>query len=397
MVLPSWYPPRGGEFFREHSQALAAEGLDVTVLACIQTSLRKHGLKAFLMETDIKKTSSNQESYPGSFTELKSQSRIIPFLNKANVMRWIRCMTNKAEKWIIAHGKPDMIQVHSSIWAGVAAARLNKRYGIPYVLTEHRSRFVCNTTAAKEMFLPWHYPLLHEAFTHASHIVTVSQSLQDKILGISGDALHHPPVTIPNMVDTRFFIPSLKQIPKSPFTFFCLAHLEPVKGIDTLIHAMHLLAKDNPSHFRLVIGGDGSQSPVLKNLAIKYGLQQAIIFTGALTREEVRSHLHKAHAFVLPSRFEAFGVVFIEAMACGLPVIATRSGGPESFIDKECGIIVNPDQPVALANAMRYMADHYSSFNPDTIWKNTIKQFSPKAITGKYIHLYQQILSRQHD
>ena len=405
MVLPSWYPPRGGEFFREHGMALAAEGLDVTAIAVIPSSIRTHGVKNYVTGQDIPKSSGNPTIAPGSFREVYKLYRTIPCLYKANIVGWVRNAVSLAGQWIRQHGKPDLIQVHSSIWAGVAAARIKKQYGIPYVITEHRSRFVFNTPEAQDMFLTWHRPLLHEAFTNASRIVTVSDSLQPKILDIAGSAIRHKPITIHNMVDTRFFSPattsksegsfqffrSSTSKSEPPFRFFCLAHLEPVKGIDTLIDAMKLLIEDDSINCQLVIGGDGSQRHVLEEQVSRLGLQQQISFTGALLREEVRDQLHQANAFVLPSRFEAFGVVFIEAMACGLPVIAGRSGGPESFITDDCGYIVEPDKPRELAKAMKSMIHNYHSFNRDTIWNYAINRFSPKAIATEYVTLYKEI------
>lgn len=388
LVLPSWYPPRGGEFFKEHSQALAAEGLDVTVVASIETSLRKHGLRAWLWGKGIPKVSHNKDINPGAFNEYRSIFRTLPLLYRSNIERWIRHAEQMTARWIRYNGKPDLIQAHSSIWAGVVAARIKKRYGIRYVITEHRSRFVFNTPEAEKMFAPWHYPLLEEAFGQADQIVTVSGSLQKKICEIAPKHIGTI-TTIPNMVDTRFFTPALKPPPPQPFRFFALAHLEPVKGFDTLIDAIYLLKQDGAPDFRLVIGGDGSQRNQLESQADRLGLSHCISFAGALTRPRVLQHLHAAHAFVLPSRFEAFGVVFIEAMACGLPVIAGRSGGPESFITNDCGIIVNPDQPAELAATMAVMMEEYSRYNHDTIWKNTLNKYSPKVIAEQYIDLYQ--------
>lgn len=416
LVLPSWYPPRGGEFFREHSQALAAEGLDVTVLASIQTSVRKHGLKPFFWGTDFPQKTTDANISPGSFQEVRSLYRTIPLLHKANIMGWISHMGNLTKRWIRENGLPDLVQVHSSIWAGVAAAQINKTTGVPYVITEHRSRFVCNTPEARQMFLPWHNPLLKEAFSGAARIITVSDALQSKITSIMGDDdLTHSrikphaasientnqkihlseakkTITIPNMVDTRFFSPAPHRPAEKPFVFFSLAHLEPVKGIDTLLNAMHILTRKHPGKFHLQIGGDGSQRRSLEIQTTNLNLHNSVTFLGALNREEVRKQLHASHAFVLPSRFEAFGVVFIEAMACGLPVIAAKSGGPESFIEKECGSIVNPDNPDQLAAAMEEMAERYDDYNRDHIWQNTINKYSPKAIAGRYIRIYKELV-----
>ena len=399
LILPSWYPPRGGAFFREHSQALAAEGLDVTVIASVQTSIRKHGLPAFLWGKGIPASVIQTDISPGTFTEIRSPYRTIPLLYKGNIERWIRHLEKMVKRWIRTNGIPDLIQVHSSIWAGVPAARISRQCGIPYVITEHRSRFVYNTPEAERMFLPWHTPLLQEAFEGAACIVTVSDALKPRISDLLPDTSgkkdnNHMPglVTIPNMVDTRFFNPAPAAPPAKPFVFFSLAHLEPVKGFDNLLNAMQLLNSKWPDRFRLIIGGDGSQRNTLEKQAAKLNLGKSVEFKGTLTPHEVRSCMQQSHAFVLSSRFEAFGVVFIEAMACGLPVVATRSGGPETFIDESCGMLVDPDQPEALATAMENMAANHKQYDRNQIWQRTLSHYSPKAIAAKYTRLYNQIV-----
>lgn len=420
LVLPSWYPPRGGEFFREHSRALAAEGLEVYVLFAAQTSLGKHGLKTFLTGNDIQPYYEDINTGNGSFCEIKDIYRSIPLLYKANVAGWIDKTCSMAFRWIRDNGLPDLIQVHSSIWAGVAAARVSLKTGVPYIITEHRSRFVCNTPEARNMFLPWHGPMLRQAFSEATGIVTVSDALQKTIINMLESQAHakgkyrlsepliRPSpetvekrfmkeiVTIPNMVDTRFFHPAKQPPPPSPFMFFTLAHLEPVKGIDLLLEAMSILDKRHPGKYRLTIGGDGSQSTVLKEQAQKLGVNDVISFTGALSRDQVKAYMHRSHAFVLPSHFEAFGVVFIEAMACGLPVIATRSGGPETFIGKDVGIIVDAGNTAQLVTAMEQLAENIHAFSRDEIWNHTITHYSPKAIAGRYIALYEKLILSSH-
>jgi len=552
LVLPSWYPPRGGEFFREHSLALAALGHEVTVLAAIQTSLGQHGIAAWLWGKDIVNRSDEQDTPShvkkggsansnsrrngeqglpfgnidnpdapehdnipvagggsegssileldrlgtddshehyiqggGSFTEVYSHYRTIPLLYRTNIVGWIRHLTREVQLWIGRNGSPGLIQVHSSIWAGVVAARIGRQYNIPYVVTEHRSRFVCNTPEAEQMFRPWHHPLLQEAFSGAARIITVSDALQQKITeimkgdsrtttnhpatprhdhatmqsghampmgepgiapGDHGSAIGEPGIapdnhgssigepgasgiehgmpgvgpeniqghptlgkekhittqglpitTIPNMVDTGYFCPAPaeKDKPVEPFVFFSLAFLEPVKGFDNLISAFNILNSKFPHRFRLVIGGDGSQRQVLGAMVARLGLQAVVTFTGGLTREEVRRYYRSSHAFVLASRFEAFGVVFIEAMACGIPVIATRSGGPETFIGPDSGMLVNADCPEELAAAMEEMAGNYAAYNPEHIRLQTINHFSRQAIARKYGDIYKVVLDEQ--
>ncbi len=387
-VIPSWYPPNGGSFFREHSQALAKEGADVTVLAGIYLSLKKTPLKYWNYKYPV------QIRRKGEIKEVIRKLPIIPFVEKPNYFRWINLVTNMVKTHLESNPPPDILQVHSSIWGGTAAERISKQYNIPYVLTEHRSRFVYNTPEARKMFKSWYYPYLKSAFEQASRIVTVSPSLQDKIADISPEATDKM-LSIPNMVDTTFFGEAREEKPQQPFRFFSLAHLEPVKGFDILLKAFAILEKNEPGKFDLVIGGDGSQMQQLLNLRKQLGLEEKVRFTGHLKRKEIRNQMGNAHAFVLPSRFEAFGVVYIEAMASGLPVIASRAGGPETFITPQTGLITEPESPEKLANAMKSLQENYSQYDTGKIKKITSSSFGRSAIARKYLDLYREVLNHK--
>lgn len=387
-VIPSWYPPNGGEFFRVHSQALAAGGIRVTVLAAPHTSMRDFPLR------------NPSRAFSTAITEAAGMREIIrpyyniPLVSRQNALGWIRMMVSFAERQFRKDGVPDLLQVHSSMWAGVVAARLGRRHGIPVVITEHRSRFVYNTPEAKALFLPWHEDLLQEAFTAASQIITVSPALNERIFHYLPDKEKHI-LTIPNMVDTDFFVPAPTPInrPGSDFTFFALAHHIALKGFDTLLDAFARAAAHH-STLKLIIGGSGPETFTLKKQCHSSGLDNRVTFTGALNANQVREFMQQADAFVLPSRFEAFGVVFIEAMACGIPVIAARAGGPESFITPATGMLVPPDAPRQLAEAMLEMAAT-GHFRSEEIRQVAVEQFSPKAIAGKYLEIYQQILKNK--
>jgi L-malate glycosyltransferase len=200
-------------------------------------------------------------------------------------------------------------------------------------------------------------------------------------------------ITIPNMVDTEFFVPP-GHSPPGPFTFFCLAHLEAGKGIDTLLEATRILLDRKARPVRVVIGGDGPQRSRLEKMARELSLETTITFTGVLGREEVRDNLQKSHAFVLPSRFEAFGVVYIEAMACGLPVIATKAGGPIEFVSKDTGLLVEADQAPALEAAMDGLMQRHGDYKPDRIRETVTRRFGKEVVTKSYVALYQQLIEK---
>lgn len=125
------------------------------------------------------------------------------------------------------------------------------------------------------------------------------------------------------------------------------------KGLDVLIRAMALL-RDEGEATRLVLAGDGPLRAELERLAATLKLQQHVQFVGHQPRPSVARLLHECAVFVLPSRSEPFGIVVIEALACGKPVVATTVGGiPEIIQDGANGILVDPEDAHALAAQIR--------------------------------------------
>jgi glycosyltransferase involved in cell wall biosynthesis len=334
----------------------------------------------------------------GRIREVLRPYRTIPLLERPNAGLWLRRMLSLAKQFIATHGTPDIIQAHSALWAGLAAARLKEGLGIPYVLTEHRGRFVSGNPHARAQIRPWHRPLLREAFEMAERVVTVSDALQDTI-GTIAPACKPVMTTLYNMVDTAYFTPaapSREPIPPGQAChFFSLAHLETHKGMDTLLEAMAMLCKGGADRVRLTIGGDGPERRRLQAMCARLQLDEKVRFTGHLTREQVRAHLREADAFVLASRFEAFGLVYAEAMSCGLPVIASRAGGAPGFVTRETGLICPPDRPGELAGAMKSLADQITGYRPDVIRKHAIRLFGQETIASRYAALYRNLVQKR--
>ena len=99
-----------------------------------------------------------------------------------------------------------------------------------------------------------------------------------------------------------------------------------------------------------------------------------------------------ANAFVLASRFEAFGVVFIEALSAGLPVIGTKSGGPEEIINDANGILVDINNVDQLSNAMEVLYKNYNMYNPEIIRKYAIDNYSEDIIADQIIEKYNYVI-----
>ena len=386
LVIPSWYPPDGGQFFQDHAEALAGAGFEVDVLVNRFIGLTKlkfselSSLKRFQV-SDLNGTRVVRSFYPKW-----------PKNELLNIGKWSDSTFKLFQEYRAAFGKPDIILAHSSIWGGYAASQIAARYSIPYVITEHRSRFTGLTAEARSLVREAYYPYLKEAFRGASRIVTVSDALQDSIrqftLGnhLKGD---QQILTIPNMVDTGFFTPPARR-QRDPLVILSIGRLENEKGMDLVIQAFGRLVSEIPGA-SLRIVGKGPLEPMLREMASKVNVGENIHFLGKLTPGQILSELHRAKILAVTSRFEAFGVVFIEAMSTGLPVLAARSGGPDSFVTEGVGKLVKSDSAEAVYEGLKHIYNHYEEYDPVSIREYVMDHFSREAVMREYTELIRKI------
>jgi phosphatidyl-myo-inositol dimannoside synthase len=133
------------------------------------------------------------------------------------------------------------------------------------------------------------------------------------------------------------------------FTFGRLVSRERAKGMDEVMQALPALLADHPDLVYL-IGGDGPDRPRLEAKAKTLGIADRVIFAGRIAEEEKLAHYHLADAYVMPSRGEGFGIVLLEAMAAGLPTLASvQDGGREALLDGKLGLLVDPDDTASIA------------------------------------------------
>jgi glycosyltransferase involved in cell wall biosynthesis len=147
-------------------------------------------------------------------------------------------------------------------------------------------------------------------------------------------------------------------LPPSTLLVGAIGNIRAPKGYDTLVSAAGTLCREN-DRFHFVIAGEGSGKLLEKLLAQRseLGLDQRVTFLGS--RSDVARILNGLDIYTLSSTTEGFSIACVEAMACGLPVVATRSGGPQTIIDDgRSGLLVDPSEPQQLAAAIRRLADN---------------------------------------
>ena len=180
----------------------------------------------------------------------------------------------------------------------------------------------------------------------------------------------------------------------SPIRLCFLGSNWKIKGLDILFAALRRLQSEAGDSYRLAIyGGDFVRdAEELNRQVAAMDLAKSATYHGRLKREEVPAALGDADIFVMPSRSEALGVSAIEALATGMPVVATNVGGlPEVVSDPRCGMLVLPEDPVRLADAIRSTALTRLKDPEETQWRaRSVEKFHTERLYQELVELYQE-------
>jgi glycosyltransferase involved in cell wall biosynthesis len=280
----------------------------------------------------------------------------------------------------------DIIHAHCCVWAGYAAMQLSEMTGIPYVITEHATLFKLHPDTINKK----NNKSIEEAFRKAAKVICVSNEFKKLISPYRGkDDIE----VIGNVVDTELF--KSKEY-KPGCTFFTVCYMETEdqlykKGIDVLLKAWINVLKVY-SNAKIIIGGGGHAQSKVIQWCKEQGIIDSVKLAGSLNRVQVAEYMEYCDFFVLPSRYETFGVVYIEAMACGKPVIATQTGGPDDFVKDFNGILIPSEDVEELTKAMCDMIENKSKYQPELIADYVDKNFSSQAIAGRLVEEYIDIV-----
>lgn len=205
---------------------------------------------------------------------------------------------------------------------------------------------------------------------------------------------------IQNGVDLDMFEPCCKaegaqEAGTAPLKIACVARLIPRKGLEHLINAMEEL---DDSSIRLSIYGTGSHAKQLQDLVVELGLQNKVAFAGFKKRTELPDVYKSADIFVLPSVSESCSMALLEAMASGLPVVATSVGGNVEIVANGVnGLLVPPEDPAALAGAIRHMASDSTLRSEMGRQSRSLasQYYNADIVAERYKKVYEEILDAQ--
>jgi glycosyltransferase involved in cell wall biosynthesis len=278
---------------------------------------------------------------------------------KGNLNEIVRCNELNFQHYVMEFGPPDVILIQGAYPGSIVGSYLSEKYDIPYLVHVRLGGFMFEKLLKEVAGMK---DELINSINSAKRVLVTSSFQREGLKKwiLESFVIHNP-------VDTSFFNPESgggKYIA-------AIGRLEEEKGFDILIDAMAKIP-----NVKLKIAGDGSMKKALIKRVKNHQLSDRIEFVGELTRVEVRELISHSQFLVLSSRYETFGNVLLEALACGKPVVSTRCGGPEEIVTDTSGYLseINAND---LGATISKMIENLSDFDSAEIKKEVEKKFAP--------------------
>jgi glycosyltransferase involved in cell wall biosynthesis len=279
---------------------------------------------------------------------------------------------------------PELIHAHE-YEAGRTALMLSRVVRVPVVVSEHWSGFAVGTLVAHER------DRARRAFERAAVVCPDSRDLAPRLRRIAPAARFEP---VPNAVDTTIFHPNgdaPSHRERRPLRLVTVASLVEVKGHRYLLDALALLAPDRDLELDLI--GEGPLREELADRADSLGLDGKVRLHGTRPRPAVAAALRAADVFVLPSLWENMPCALLEAMACGLPSVATRVGDVAEVVDGDAGVVVAPRSAEELAAGIAAVSSRLDRYDPAELAGRAEARYGFAAIGRRWTEVYATALT----
>lgn len=373
LLIPSEYPTndhRLGGIFTQEQEKYLSKNNKLGVIYIYLFSVKKIFSSLFFKIFSLKKIKKNKIYF--YFPR-------IPYFKLINYYIHFFFFLIVFRKYIKENGKPDIIHVHFSEFSILTAYKIKKIFNIPYVLTEHSTDFLDGKYKSKYMKNSIVYKKICLAMSSAKKIICVSNILKNKIKTIF--KLNNNKLTVIHNLSLNINYKSKKKLNDIIF----VGSLEVRKNPMLLLKAFEKVYNKN---LNMKIIGDGK----LKNQMIKFietkKLNKFVKIYTNLSRKSVLQSIGDSRILVLPSLYETFGVVVIEAYSMGTPVIMTDSLGVRDLYNPNCSILLKNNSVDDLSNAIIKILKNYSKFKYGKIKDFYKKKFSSDVIIKKIENIY---------
>ena len=280
--------------------------------------------------------------------------------------------------------EPDLIHLHVAYPLGQVALLWKKRYGYPYVLTEHWTIYQPQN---QHILVGGLKKKVVKIANNAELIMPVSLDLQHCM---EGHGVKNRFKVIYNLVNTDLFRLGEAKTEKKKHILHISTLRDEAKNFSGILRTIERLRQQRDD-FELHVIHD-YEAPEFKAFVKEHNLSDCVIFHGKKTSAEVAEAYQNADFFLLFSNFENLPCVIVEAFASGVPVLSTAVGGIAEIVSPERGILIPQGDENALLQAMNQMLDHYQDYDSEAIRKYAIETFAAENIGQQIYQEYQKVL-----
>jgi glycosyltransferase involved in cell wall biosynthesis len=366
--------PLAGIFQFQQANALIKAGINVGILSVGFISRRYTLKRYFYKETEI------INEIP-VFRKYKKNS-IFSFKNKGKreILDSYEMLIDLYCMYELKYGKPDLIHAHNLLPAGVIAAKIAQTKNIPVIVTEHSSAYGRGLVSDES------YAIIKNIIDNINGLTCVGESLKCTL----ENSLNRNFEILPNLVEPIFYQSKFNNKVNEVFKFINVASLDENKNQQLIIKAFAENYCNKKAE--LIIVGEGKKLSYLKKLTSEFGVSKQVKFLGRISREEVCSELINSNCFILSSIYETFGVVLIEALSCGIPVISTRCGEAVNLINPTNGILVDVQNIEQMGKAMKFVEENISKYSPDKMRLDMRNRYSSDKFIERAIQIYKRYI-----
>jgi glycosyltransferase involved in cell wall biosynthesis len=284
-------------------------------------------------------------------------------------------------------GKPDLVHLNVFYPAGVFAKYLKKKYGIPFLVTEHWTKFL---PLSKEHFSFLEEYIIKSINAEASFICPVSENLKNEMIRFG---LNNTYSVIPNVVNPTVFYPSQNEEFQPALRFLHVSHLEDrhknISGLVRTFKKLSLLRSD----FSLTIIGNRNVEETRKTASALKFPEGMVSIQDSKSESEIAECMRSSDVFVLFSNYENLPCVISEALMTGLPVISTNVGGIAEMLDETNGVLIHPGDEEALLKNLNQMITKHGNYDKKSISERAKKMYGCEEVAHQYLEVYEKILN----
>lgn len=293
---------------------------------------------------------------------------------------------NQQLTWLKRTFRPHVVHLFQCSTSGFFDLLTDAAHPAPHLLTLHGS-------VRDDQLAPG--TLRHRLMQRADRLTTCSAALLHEIREQMPEITNRS-CAIPNCVEMPTVVP--EPLPFSPPRLLCLGRLVTQKGFDVALAAFARLHPRFPD-MRLTIAGDGAEKSNLEAMARRLGIADCVEFRGWVQPDRVPGLLNESTLVVMPSRYEPFGIVALQAAQMARPLVATRVGGlPEVVADGETGMLVRNDDADAMVTAILFLLEHSDAAARmgDAARRRAEQVFSWNKFVEPYASLYERLSNQLH-